>query len=50
MTMPFTLGRWQESKPITLVLNKGENRLHFLRRDPPQNGIAIKSFTLKPVR
>jgi formylglycine-generating enzyme required for sulfatase activity len=50
MTMPSTLGKWQESKPITLTLNKGENTLQFLRRDPPQNGIAIKSFTLKPVR
>jgi len=50
MTMPFTLGKWQESKPITLALKKGENRLQFLRRGPPQYGVAIKSFSLTPVR
>ena len=36
MTMPFTLGSWQDSKPITITLKKGENTLQFLRRDPPQ--------------
>ncbi len=48
MTMPFTLGKWLDSKPITLTLKKGENTLQFLRRNPPQYGMAIKSFTLKP--
>jgi formylglycine-generating enzyme required for sulfatase activity len=49
MMMPFTCGKWQDSKPITLALKKGDNTLQFLRRDPPQYGMAIKSFTLKPV-
>ena len=50
MEMPFTVGKWQTSGPITLTLKKGENALRFLRRNPPQYGLAIKSFALKPVR
>jgi formylglycine-generating enzyme required for sulfatase activity len=49
MMMPYTLGKWQDSKPITLALKKGENWLQFLRRDPPQWPMVIKSFTLKPL-
>jgi hypothetical protein len=33
-----------------LNLKQGANILKFSRTDPPQYGIAIKSFTLKPVR
>ena len=50
MTMPFTCGTWMDSKPVTLNLKKGENTLQLLRRNAPQFGMAIKSFTLKPVR
>jgi len=50
ITMPFTVGKWQASKPVTLTLKKGENVLRFLRNNPPQYGLAIKSFTLLPVR
>jgi len=49
MRMPFTIGKWQDCEPITLTLKEGENTLRFSRR-PPQRGLAIKSFTLKPVR
>ena len=31
-----------------LTLKEGENALHFSRINPPQAGIAVKSFTLKP--
>ncbi len=48
MEMPFTVGKWQESDPVTLELKEGVNTLKFLRRDPPQHGMAIKSFRLKP--
>ena len=37
-------------EPVTLTLAKGLNTLRFWRCDPPQKGIAIKSFTLKPAR
>jgi formylglycine-generating enzyme required for sulfatase activity len=48
--MPFTVGNWQDTKPVTLTLEEGENTLRFWRDRPPQYGLAIKSFTLKPVR
>ncbi len=50
MTMPFTVGEWQDSEPVTLALKAGENTLRFWRDNPPQSGVAVKSFTLKPVR
>ncbi len=48
MQLPFTRGNWQECEPVKLALKAGENTLHFSRNNPPQAGIAIKSFTLKP--
>ena len=50
MEMPFTVGNWQDSKPITLALKKGENTLKFWRNPPPQYGLAIKDFTLTPTK
>jgi len=50
MEMPFTVGDWQDAKPVTLTLNEGANVLRFWRDNPPQSGLAIKSFTLKPLR
>jgi formylglycine-generating enzyme required for sulfatase activity len=50
MTMPFTVGKWGECEPVTLTLKKGSNTLQFLRCNPPQKGVAIKSFELKPTR
>ena len=50
MEMPFTLGRWQESESVTLTLEEGENTLRFWRDQPPQYGLAIKDFTLTPVK
>ena len=49
MEMPFTVGDWQDAKPVTLALKAGENTLRFWRDNPPQSGLAIKSFTLKPL-
>ena len=50
MQMPFTEGEWQISKPVELTLLKGENTLSFWRDNPPQKGVAIKEFTLTPVK
>ena len=50
MMMPFTKGSWQQSEPVSVALNAGANTLDFLRRDPPQYGLAIKSFNLTPIR
>ena len=48
MVLPFTCGQWKDSEPVMLTLQEGENTLHFSRTDPPQAGIAVKSFALKP--
>ena len=50
MEMPFTEGSWLECKPVTITLTEGENTLHVWRDQPPQYGLAIKSFTLTPVK
>lgn len=50
MEMPFTVGNWQDSAPVTLTLEKGENTLRFWRDQPPQYGLAIKHFTLTPLK
>jgi formylglycine-generating enzyme required for sulfatase activity len=50
MPIPFTVGKWRDSKPVTITLKKGANTLRFLRHKPPQKGVAIKSFALKPAR
>ena len=50
LNLPFTEGSWQVSKPVELSLEKGENTLAFWRDKPPQYGLAIKEFTLKPAK
>ena len=50
LEVPFTVGSWQDSKPVTVTLKQGENTLRFWRDSPPQYGLAIKSFTLAPVK
>jgi formylglycine-generating enzyme required for sulfatase activity len=49
LTMPFTEGSWQESKPVEITLQNGDNTLAFWRDQPPQYGLAIKEFTLFPI-
>lgn len=48
MNLPFTCGKWQESAAVEVELKEGENTLHFWRSKPPQRGVAVKSFALKP--
>ena len=48
LEMPFTLGDWQTSRPVRIDLAKGENVLRLWRDQPPQYGMAVKEFTLKP--
>ncbi|QDU26581.1 Formylglycine-generating sulfatase enzyme [Anatilimnocola aggregata] len=50
MEMPYTCGQWQDCQPVTLMLRQGKNVLRFSRTNPPQYGVAIKSFTLSPAR
>lgn len=61
MPLPFTLGTWQESEPVTLILKKGKNTLSFTRNLPDDyaktywqhsgakyGGISLYRLTLKP--
>ena len=50
LNLPFTVGDWQESKAVKIKLNRGKNTLRFYRNNPPQKGVAVKSFLLKPIR
>jgi hypothetical protein len=50
MALPFTCGKWKDSDPVTITLKQGENNLQISRINAPQAGIAVKSFTLKPVK
>ena len=60
----YTAGKWKDTKPVSIVLKKGQNTLLFKRSNPkeaqehPEGGpktlhfqraISIKSFTLKPI-
>ena len=47
--LPFTLGAWQDTKAIRVKLKQGKNTLKFMRIQPPQKGVVVKSFTLKPM-
>jgi len=47
--LPFTVGMWDTTQPITVELKKGKN--HFLfKREGGVKGITIKDFTLTPIR
>ena len=50
LPLPFTEGAWGTSAPVTVALRKGENRLQFWRDEPPQYGVALRGFDLKPIR
>lgn len=50
LELPYTCGKWQDCQPVTLTLKQGKNVLRFARTNPPQYGVAIKSFTLSPAR
>jgi formylglycine-generating enzyme required for sulfatase activity len=49
LPMPFTEGKWLTSGSVTVELVQGENTLRFWRDMPPQYGLVIKHFTLKPI-
>jgi len=46
--VPYTMGEWQRSEPVTIDLKEGRNSLLFTIK-PPNKGLTIKDFTLKPV-
>ncbi len=63
MEMPYTVGKWGVTAPVTISLTKGVNKLTFNRTvipdfikegykfaGPEYGGITIKEFVLKPVK
>lgn len=47
--VPYTVGSWEQTKPVGIKLGKGENKLSFTC--PAKNfGVTIKKFTLTPVK
>jgi hypothetical protein len=47
--LPYTIGRWEETKPVEIALAKGRNTLRFTRK-VPNYSVTIKQFTLTPVK
>lgn len=49
MPLPFTVGMWETSQPVTVELTKGKNLLTFDRQHPKLKGVTIRDFTLTPL-
>ncbi len=49
IAVPYTFGKWEDTKPVTIDLKEGRNTLQFTVR-PPNKGLTIKAFKLTPVR
>lgn len=46
---PYTIGKWDKTPPVEVALVKGKNVLRFTRNEPVK-GMAIKEFTLTPMK
>ena len=47
--LPFTVGMWGETKPVTVELKEGNNTFSFTRKSDGQaKGFSIKEFKLTP--
>jgi hypothetical protein len=48
--LPYTVGMWDKTAPVTVALNKGWNVLRFTRKSEGyEKGFSIRDFTLTPV-
>jgi hypothetical protein len=48
IAVPYTVGLWQQTRPVEISLVKGQNLLHF-EVQPGSRGVTIKDFTLTRV-
>jgi hypothetical protein len=46
---PYTIGMWEETKPVEIALVEVKSMLHFTR-NIPNYGLTIKHFTLTRVK
>ncbi len=49
IAVPYTLGMWEQTPPVEVTLEKGQNTLQFELKQGSR-GVTIKDFTLTPVR
>jgi len=49
IAVPYTIGKWEQTRPVDLSLVKGKNVLRFTRVEPVR-GLTIKEFILMPVK
>lgn len=49
IALPYTKGMWEDTQPAMLDLAAGRNTLMFTI-EPPNKGVSIKQFKLKPVK
>jgi hypothetical protein len=47
MTIPYTCGKWEQTKPVEVTLVQGKNVLSFAK---PARGFTLKDLTLTPVK
>jgi hypothetical protein len=47
MTIPYTCGKWEQTKPVEVTLVQGKNVLSFSK---PERGFTFKDITLTPVK
>jgi hypothetical protein len=48
IALPYTRGMWKHTKPVAIELKEGRNTFQFTVK-PPNKGLTIKDFTLRPV-
>ena len=49
VSVPYTIGLWQQTRPVEITLVKGSNVLHVELQEGSR-GVTIKNFILTPVR
>jgi len=49
LTIPYTIGQWQQTPPATVALAAGKNSLRFIRPDGSR-GLTVREFVLTPVK
>ena len=49
LTIPYTVGKWEKTPPVTVTLAPGKNTLRIVRPDGSR-GLSIREFVLTPVK
>lgn len=49
LTIPYTVGKWDQTPPVEVALAAGKNSLRMVRPDGSR-GLSIKEFTLTPIK